>query len=560
MCVLCQQPLTQEAVDRRQTFEGFVRGSTKAEEDQAAKSYNVFVLQATSAHLRTQVRREVVAFFDAEIGDEALAVAIRKVTTVAAWRLRAFVKGENPTLPTRAFPESECNALDAALSLRITQLSADERSPERVALLKEHRGLKDRQALRPLLEDIKAEIVRRQQVAQLEKAAKETAKRRITDKNKELSDKLVTNALRGRFVREVDKLKLSRMPVELRKVKDQSAISYFQVSLVERPLDPIGEIFSEGEHRCIALAAFLAELVTSKQYSGIVFDDPMSSLDHIHRKAVVARLVEEAAHRQVIIFTHDLTFLYELRREAEAKGQSIHYQTVCRRSEKPGYVEGELPNKARSALQLANALRSELKAMKYDFDEWPEVRRTLISKGVIEQLREAWDQAIADFIYPVLGRFDNHIKGGSLYKLAVLQEPDVSTITQARKRLSEDLHASAQAINPASVTHTDLLAEIKRLEDWAQDIDSRQKKAIAPASSYATKSSVSEEMVIPDFEVRKLNDAEVGISALTEHAQKGRRIKAKSTLVFKAISEAREYVMAAEKEGFTFGGKELIGF
>lgn len=40
---------------------------------------------------------------------------------------------------------------------------------------REHRELKDRQALRPLLADIKAEIVRRQQVAQLEKAAKDTA-------------------------------------------------------------------------------------------------------------------------------------------------------------------------------------------------------------------------------------------------------------------------------------------------------------------------------------------------------------------------------------------------
>lgn len=92
----------------------------------------------------------------------------------------------------------------------------------------------------------------------------------------------------------------------------------------------------------------------------------MSSLDHIHRKAVAARLVEEAAHRQVIVFTHDLTFLFELRREAEAKSQPVQYQTVYRRSERPGYIEGELPNKARSALQLANALRSELKSVRAD--------------------------------------------------------------------------------------------------------------------------------------------------------------------------------------------------
>src|SRR5882672_2522851 len=113
----------------------------------------------------------------------------------------------------------------------------------------------------------------------------------------------------------------------------------------------MGEIFSEGEHRCVALAAFLAELVTSKQYLGIVFDDPMSSLDHIHRKAVAARLVEEAEHRQVIIFTHDLAFLYEVRREAEAKDRPIQHQTVRRKDTRPGYIEGELPNKAKSAVQ-----------------------------------------------------------------------------------------------------------------------------------------------------------------------------------------------------------------
>jgi hypothetical protein len=178
--------------------------------------------------------------------------------------------------------------------------------------------------------------------------------------------------------------------------------------------------------------------------------------------------------------------VYELRREAEAKSQSIHYQTVHRRGEKPGFVEGELPNKARSALQLANILRSELKTVKHEFDKWPEVRRAVFSKGMIEQTREAWDQAIADFIYPVLGRFDNQIKGGSLYKLAVLQDNDVMSITEARKRLSEDLHASAQTLNPVAVTQAQLVDEVKKLEDWVHDIETRQKAAKAPVISYAS--------------------------------------------------------------------------
>jgi len=66
-------------------------------------------------------------------------------------------------------------------------------------------------------------------------------------------------------------------------------------------------------------------------------------------------------------------------------------------------------------------------------------------------------------------------------------------------------------------------------------------------------------MVMADFEIRMLNDSEVGISALTERAQKDRRITAGETLAFKSPGDARPYVKAAEKEGFTFKGKELIG-
>jgi len=41
--------------------------------------------------------------------------------------------------------------------------------------------------------------------------------------------------------------------------------------------------------RCLALAAFLAELAASDSRSAIVFDDPVSSLDHMHRVNVAKR-------------------------------------------------------------------------------------------------------------------------------------------------------------------------------------------------------------------------------------------------------------------------------
>lgn len=485
LCVLCQQPLSQEAIDRRVTFETFIKSSTKAEEDAAAKAHGNTLRSAATHRMNVSAVRQLASLIATEIGDVSLSQRVRACGVRAAWRLRALVRQHPAPTADAVYPATELDALSGDLAGRAALLSADQTSPEHVALVRECAELKDREALGAFVADIKAEIERRKEADAIAKAAKDTAKRSVTTKNKELSDKLVTNALRGRFAREIEKLKLSRMPVELRKVKDANAVSYFQVCLVEKPDEPVGEIFSEGEHRCVALAAFLAELVTSKQYSGIVFDDPMSSLDHIHRKAVAARLIEEAQHRQVIVFTHDLTFLFELRREAEARDRPVQYQTVCRKQSRPGYVEGELPMKAKSAQQLAQSLRSELKeAKQQQFDTWPDAKRTIFSKGIIEQLRESWDQGIADFIFPVLGRFDNSIKGTSLFKLAVISDDDVKTVTSARGRLSEELHTSSETLNPETVLQADLLAEVVKLETWLASVVQRQKDAKAPVTSY----------------------------------------------------------------------------
>lgn len=486
LCVLCQQPLSEEAIRRRATFESFVKSTTKTEEDAATTAYNDAIRRASAKRMTNSTLRQLTNLISVEIGNESLAKLVRSCGIRAAWRLRALQRqGCEPSFDA-SFPALKLDALSADLARRIELLSSDQNSPEHLALVKERSELKDREALSALVADIKAEIERRKKAERILEAAKSTAKRSVTTKNKELSDKLVTNALRGRFAREIEKLRLSRMPVELRKIKDSDAVSYFQVCLVEKPDEPVGEIFSEGEHRCVALAAFLAELVTSKQYSGIVFDDPMSSLDHIHRKAVAARLVEEARHRQVIVFTHDLTFLFELRREAEAQTCPVRYQTVCRKQSRPGHVEGELPMKAKSAQQLAHSLRSELKEAKMQqFDSLPDAKRTIFSKGIIEQLREAWDQGIADFIFPVLGRFDNSIKGTSLFKLAVINDEDVKLVTAARGRLSEELHTSSETLNPETVSHSALLAEVVRLETWLASIAKRQKEAKVPVTSYA---------------------------------------------------------------------------
>lgn len=484
LCVLCQQPLEAEAVERRLTFEEFIKGETKMAEDAAKNLLDQKLNEIKNSSASHKLVGELVGVCRDEIDNSYLAQSLRKCVIMARFRHRSILKSKEIIGAAIAIPDKELGEALDKISTRISELTSSETSPERQALNKRHDELKDRKALAAMKSDVVAEISRRKSIVGLKAASATAAKRSVTEMNKRLSDKLVTDALRGRFAREIQKLEVGAMPLELQK-SDRNAVSLFRVCFVERPTEPVGDVLSEGEHRCVALAAFLAELVTSRDYSGIVFDDPMSSLDHLRRKAVAKRLVEESQHRQVIVFTHDLPFMFELKREAEAQNQNVHYQHVHRRKSKPGHVKGELPLKAKPGLELANSLRSELKAVKQEFDDYSETIRTVMAKGFIEKIREALDQGIADFIMPVLGRFDNKIAGGSLFKLVILTDADVETVTAARRRLSEELHAYSEAINPAEVTHSDLVAEVAKLEAWMTDMKERQKKAVAPTTSYA---------------------------------------------------------------------------
>jgi hypothetical protein len=72
--------------------------------------------------------------------------------------------------------------------------------------------------------------------------------------------------------------------------------------------DP-SSILSEGEQKVIALADFFAETNITTINRGIIFDDPVTSLDHKRKEIIAKRLVEESVKKQVIIFSHDIVFI-----------------------------------------------------------------------------------------------------------------------------------------------------------------------------------------------------------------------------------------------------------
>lgn len=102
----------------------------------------------------------------------------------------------------------------------------------------------------------------------------------------------------------------------------------------------LSQVLSEGEQTVAALADFLTEIELNGSYGGVVFDDPVTSMDHIRKELIAQRLVDEAARRQVIVFTHDILFTDYLATAAKEKGVPFTARTVYRDdTHAPGTVD-----------------------------------------------------------------------------------------------------------------------------------------------------------------------------------------------------------------------------
>lgn len=352
-CVLCHQELGPEASKRLGSFEGFIRDESKKREKEAGRRYTEQLSQIAECQISIAELFQVVTIIRDELEDSAIAEILRSSSLQNAWRLRSLLKRhavdpESDWPKAEHVPSEEVAELLAQLSNRIAGLTAEAGSSERQNLIARRDELTDRKWLGVVKDDILAQITRLKAVVDLEKAQKTTATNRITALSTELAKTLVTKRLRAQFAQEIDKLGVAGLAIELRQANSSVGIPFFRVRLMSKPDEPVvGKMLSEGEHRCVALAAFLAELATTDTASAIVFDDPVSSLDHVHRDKVAERLANESLSRQVIVFTHDIAFLVLVEEACRAtqtrEAIPISYRLVSRGSDAVGFCHNEPP-------------------------------------------------------------------------------------------------------------------------------------------------------------------------------------------------------------------------
>ena len=88
----------------------------------------------------------------------------------------------------------------------------------------------------------------------------------------------------------------------------------------------------------LSLADFIAETTITAINKGVVFDDPVTSLDDKRKSNIANRLVSISKDKQVIIFTHDLVFVSSLINYAKDKNLLHECHWIENRNGNPGQV------------------------------------------------------------------------------------------------------------------------------------------------------------------------------------------------------------------------------
>lgn len=482
-CVLCQQTLPPAAAARLSSFEAFVQDESKRREEAAADQLEGLVQTLRRASLSMPDLAALVAFVRDDLRDDQLARTIRDRAVRLAWRLRAMMRAyaNQPPTPLPSLPDAapvNASALFTQIDQRIEGLQADADSPQRAALVAERDGLADRKWLGAIKADALAQIERLKAIDAIKTAVKDTATTKITLQSAKVAQALVTDRLRGRFATEVDKLGVAGLAIELQQAKTSAGVPFFQVRLINKPTEPVGKVLSEGEHRCVALAAFLAELSTIDAQSAIVFDDPVCSLDHLHRDRVAARLAEAGQSRQVIVFTHDMAFLLLLdeacRATRDRNATQVAYRLISRGADNAGFCHQEPPA---SVMPLDNVITGmeahlgnvQIHHARGDQKAW---EREVVSFQ--DQLRTCWERAVEEAVGPVLRRLSRKVDTTGLIKLTVLTETDCQAMRDAFARCSALLHSQPGEINPALPAPAAVRAEIDGLATWLAGVRQRQ--------------------------------------------------------------------------------------
>jgi DNA repair ATPase RecN len=329
-CPYCRQELTASARKLLAKYAAFLDDALASEV--AAGTEAVAAAAASITNLKTDaVAQELARQRERGGDDDSIYATAEKVISIVE-ATRAAIVGGGRLAPSdleakvaqlrKALPSPLKDHRDQAKKL------AGDMADRESALQKSENELADlssRIALSKYLPEIRTYVDKAKRAQKLSQLATSlaTTLRGLTEVSKLASEQLINHDFQTLFEYECKALRAPKVQLEFvgREGKAQRRKTL-------TPKYRLSQILSEGEQKVLALADFLAEAQLGDSTGPIVFDDPVSSLDHLRLDEVASRVARLVDSRQVIVFTHSILLATQLLDKFEKRKDACVYYTV----------------------------------------------------------------------------------------------------------------------------------------------------------------------------------------------------------------------------------------
>lgn len=475
VCVLCQQPLSAEGSDRLSRFDDFIKDTTTRDADAAERQL---------ARRRDQLALLQTAPIAVTTALAQLQAGNQHVTEVETWiAAAASVAGElvewldgsradSPAAPSRS-PSAAIEQNRRALVAAGAVIDATSFNDQVRDLKADVADLQARAQLAGAKENLVSEVERLKARVKIEEARRLTDTTGITRKATTLTTEHVTSVVRDQFTRETERLHLRKVTLDPTRGRREATLEHRPKLLGATLNVEIDDVLSEGEQTALGLAGFLTEVEFDDSKSAVVFDDPVSSLDAGRRSRVAKRLVELAQDRQVIVFTHEATFVTALNKAASDIGVDVTHRSIVRLGDKPGKTSDEHPWSVKDTRQRIHDLGADLAKLKQDRAALDTDQYTDRAQHWAGRLSQAWERAVnLEVVNELVDRGTSEVKPKMFRMLAGVTEQDNTDFQSGYAKTSDwaARHDQAPEVNFVPPEPDELEAELTRFKDWVARI------------------------------------------------------------------------------------------
>lgn len=475
-CVLCQQDLPDETQERLKSLESYA--TNDASQNLSLEKTKLAVFDES---LNIIWAKDLVKSKLDQIGiDEDESKVINEIfedfrTLGGDFQAKSLFAELSMVEPEESIVKLEVLKVD--LETKLKAIQASKTAEGRAALVAEIFDLEARKWLldnKNDIEDAQKDILK---IENITNAIKLCRSNKLSSKNSELSALLVSQQFIDNFQKELTLLGAGNLGVHIVKTKTQKGKVYHAIRLKDAKINSkVETVLSEGEFRIVSLAAFLADVSEKALNAPFIFDDPISSLDADYEEKTIERIVELSKTRQVIVFTHRISFLSLI--NAQANSENIKPNNISIFSEhwgtgEPGksILDSQKPAKAINYL-----LGTELAAARKVLENEGTPAYQHLAKSICGEFRNTLERIVEnDLLNQIVMRYRRGVQTmNRLSALVKINQADVDLIDSMMTKYSKYEHSQPEEIPNGRIEPDEIGADLQTIADWIKEFKARK--------------------------------------------------------------------------------------